>query len=93
MVSLILNLSFSGFFITLFTYIVVFYKTFIKGWYSIDFYKLFILVLFFQVISEGLLYVRESSRGGNLFILLALVLAMFFKYNKGRTRIYISRVN
>ena len=92
-VSLIRNLSFSGFFITLFIYIMIFNNTFKKSSYPIDFYKFFILVLFFQVISEGVFYFRESNRGGNLFILLALVLAMFFKYNKGSSRIYISRVN
>lgn len=92
-ISLIRSLSFYGFFIVLFIYILIFYNTFKRGLYSIDFYKLFILILFFQVISEGVFYFRESNRGGNLFMILALFLAIFFKHNKGRNKLYISRVN
>lgn len=91
-VSLIRSLSFPGFFITLFIYLLLFFRTFKKGLYAIHFNKLFILILFFQLISEGVFYFRESNRGGNLFIILALFLSIIFKFNKGSRKINITRI-
>ena len=41
------------------------------------FNHIIIYLLFFQVVGEGVFYFRQYTRGGNLFILLCLIGALF----------------
>jgi len=42
----------------------------------------FIYILFFQVYSQGVFYFKQYTRGGNLFILICLMLYLIFKVSK-----------
>ena len=45
--------------------------------YSLRLNHIIIYVLYFQVLSQGVFYFRQFTRGGNLFILLCLLMALF----------------
>lgn len=45
--------------------------------YSLRLNHIFIYILYFQVLSQGVFYFRQFTRGGNLFILLCLLMAFF----------------
>lgn len=46
--------------------------------HTLRFNELFILYMYFMVISQGVFYFRQCSRGGNLFILISFMLYFLF---------------
>ena len=58
----------------------------------ICFHHYFIYILYFEVLSEGLFYFRQCTRGGNLFILICLGLYFLFNLiedNMGRFKLRV----
>lgn len=47
---------------------------------KIDFGQLIIYLFYFQIISQGVFYFRQCTRGGNLFIITTLVIALFIRF-------------
>lgn len=45
---------------------------------TLRFHQFFVLILFLQVLSEGIFYFREYTRGGNLYIIICLFLFLIF---------------
>lgn len=56
-----------------------FLHTFRKEQKIFPFYKTFIYILYFQIFSQGVFYFRQYTRGGNLYIVISIILAMVFK--------------
>lgn len=44
--------------------------------------QMFIYILYFHIIGEGVFYFRQYTRGGNLFIILCIVLYLYFSFLK-----------
>ena len=47
---------------------------------TISYHHYFIYILYFEVLSEGLFYFRQSTRGGNLFIIICFLLYAIFGF-------------
>lgn len=78
-VDLIRSLGYVGFFVlAIFLYFVFVSIMKIKSG-KLYFYQLFYYILYFQIMSQGVFYFKQYTRGGNLFILLTLLLVLFFK--------------
>ena len=45
----------------------------------LQFHQLIFYILYFQIMSQGVFYFKQYTRGGNLFILLTLLLVVFFR--------------
>lgn len=58
----------------------IFYGVFGKSKSRIKFHQLFIYIIYFQVIAQGVFYFRQYTRGGNLFIIICFLLFFIFKY-------------
>lgn len=43
------------------------------------FYQLIYFILYYQIMSQGVFYFKQYTRGGNLFIVLTLLLVLFFR--------------
>lgn len=82
---LLLFCFFSGTF-----FIIVFGKK--KSIFS--FSKMFIYILYFEVYAQGVFYFRQYTRGGNLFILICLILSLVFSFMPQIVKkpIYVNRV-
>lgn len=50
---------------------------------TLAFSKIFIYILYFEVLGQGVFYFRQYTRGGNLFILLCLLIAVVFNAIQG----------
>jgi hypothetical protein len=50
-----------------------------KGNYTLSFSKIFIYMLYFQILSQGVFYFMQYTRGGNLFIILCFAFYFIFK--------------
>lgn len=50
---------------------------------TLAFSKIFIYILYFEVLGQGVFYFRQYTRGGNLFILLCLLIAITFNIIQG----------
>lgn len=48
---------------------------------KLSFYQLFVYLMYFEVISQGLFYFRHGYNGGNYYIILSFVLYYLFKNN------------
>lgn len=57
-----------------------FYVYFHNTKHIFKFHKIFIYLLYFQILSQGVFYFRHYTRGGNLFIIICLLFALLFKY-------------
>lgn len=56
----------------------IFMLVFGKKQRMLHFSKLFVYILYFEVLSQGVFYFRQYTRGGNLFILLCFMMAIVF---------------
>lgn len=57
------------------------------------FSSLFILFMYLQVVSQGVFYFRQSTRGGNLFIIISFVLWIVFEIFCNNSNNYIVKNN
>lgn len=77
-VSLYICLDFMGLaLLLLFVYLLVL-STFCKAKRVLTFGQFIVYLLYFQVVGQGVFYFRHYTRGGNLFILSCLALAILF---------------
>jgi oligosaccharide repeat unit polymerase len=73
---------------------VVFILVFNKQKKKVSFHSFFIYILFFEIISQGVFYFRQCTRGGNLTILLMFALFFYFSFlEKKRGSILINKAN
>lgn len=77
--SLVENLGMVGFFLSTFVMIIVFFGVMKIKSGHLQFYQLLFYILYFQIMSQGVFYFKQYTRGGNLFILLTLLLVIFFR--------------
>jgi len=71
--------------------IVVSLCTFGKPSKSLKFNDMIMSILYFQIIGQGVFYFRQYTRGGNLFIVMSIVLYFVFKQNCKRNTITLYR--
>ena len=77
-VDLYICLDFIGMaFLLLFIYLLVL-STFCKAKRVLTFSQFIVYLLYFQIVGQGVFYFRHYTRGGNLFILTCLALAILF---------------
>lgn len=69
-----------GLAVSCFLMFVVFYSIFKRKLYRMDFSKLFIYILYFQIFSQGVFYFKQYTRGGNLFIVICFIFYFVFKF-------------
>ena len=79
--SLLLNFGHIGFWITTLLLFVLFRSIMKIKSGKLQFHQLIFYVLYFQIMSQGIFYFKQYTRGGNLFILLSLLLVLFFRLN------------
>ncbi len=53
--------------------------------------KSFIYLLYFQVLSQGVFYFRQQGNGGNIFIILSILLALYFSFTPKKSNIVIRK--
>ena len=46
---------------------------------KLNFYQLIYFILYYQIMGQGVFYFKQYTRGGNLFIVLTLLLVLFFR--------------
>lgn len=94
LVALYRNLHFVGLIITCFIYNVLFIMIMKNKDRQINMHDLFIYLLYFQVIGEGVFYFKHSGPGGNLFIILCFILSIYFYIQeKNASPIYVYNKN
>lgn len=76
---LLLNFGHVGFWIVSIFSFVVFYGVMKIRSGRLLFHQLIYYILYFQIMSQGVFYFRQYTRGGNLFILLSLFLILLFR--------------
>lgn len=76
---LLLNLGHVGFWIVSIFSLVLFYGIMRIRSGRLLFHQLIYYILYFQIMSQGVFYFKQYTRGGNLFILLSFLLVLFFK--------------
>lgn len=59
----------------------------------LPFHDLFIYLLFFEIISQGVFYFRQGARGGNLYIVMCFFLALIFKFIESNSKDYVKKNN
>lgn len=77
-VSLYRNFGINGLIATAVGMYFFFMGTVARGKNQLDLGKITIYLLYFQIISQGVFYFCQSTRGGNLFILTTLILGFIF---------------
>lgn len=92
--SLLINFGHVGFWIVAITTVFLFFVIMNIKSSRLYFYQLIFYILYFQIMSQGVFYFKQYTRGGNLFILLSLLLVLFFRlsYNP-HTATRINRTN
>lgn len=60
---------------------------------TLAFSNLFIYILYFEVLAQGVFYFRQYTRGGNLFILLCLLFAFTFSIIQKSSSTYLTKVS
>lgn len=58
----------------------------------LPFHKIILYLLYFRIVSEGVFYFREGTRGGNLFILLMLYASVYFRIKNKTNAINLKRL-
>lgn len=58
---------------------------------DIAFNKLFVYILYFQILSQGVFYFRQYTRGGNLFIVICIVFYFAFIQNSQKMGIVLRK--
>ena len=58
---------------------IIFLRIFRKGMKKLYLHHYFVYVLYFQLLSEGVFYFREYTRGGNLYIVICIFCFFIFK--------------
>ena len=76
--SLVQNLGMVGFFIATFVMIALFFGIMKIRSGKLQFHQMIFYILYYQIMSQGVFYFKQYTRGGNLFILLTLLLVFFF---------------
>ncbi len=90
--SLMINFGYVGFWIVAITSL-FFFKIIMRiKANKLQFYQLIYYILYFQIMSQGVFYFKQYTRGGNLFILLSLFLVLFFRFTyRSETKTQIDR--
>lgn len=73
-----INFGFAGMFFVAMVSAVFFKAVMLSAKNRINFSQLIIYILYFQIYSQGLFYFRHYTRGGNLFILISIVMGLTF---------------
>lgn len=81
-VSLYKNLDIGGLVIIVFFVYILMSISFGRARRKITFSQFIIYLLYFQVVGQGVFYFKHYTRGGNLFLLSTLALAILFKFIK-----------
>ena len=59
---------------------------------TLSFSKIFVYILYFQILSQGVFYFRQYTRGGNLFIVLCFFFSFFFSLVQDENRVNLTRL-
>lgn len=78
------SLGMTGVILIMFFMWIVFFSVF-RNHKAISFRQLFIYILFFDIISQGVFYFKYYTRGGNLTIVLMFLFYFFFRFSNQRT--------
>lgn len=63
-----------------------------KNYKALSFSKIFVYILYFQILSQGVFYFRQYTRGGNLFIILCFFFAFIFSLVQDKNNVKLTRV-
>lgn len=77
--SLMRNFGHVGFWIIVMVTLALFFGIMKIKSGRLQFHQLIFYILYFQIMSQGVFYFKQYTRGGNLFILLTLLLVIFFR--------------
>lgn len=77
--SLYLNFGKLGFWLIAITTLILFFLVMKKKSTKLLFHQIIYYILYYQIMSQGIFYFKQYTRGGNLFIIITLLLVLFFR--------------
>lgn len=76
--SLMQNFGHTGFWVIAISVLVLFFGIMKIRSGKLQFHQMIFYILYYQIMSQGVFYFKQYTRGGNLFILLTLLLVFFY---------------